>query len=177
MIWEENWPLKKKPHFKHDIWPQRDSFALWKVCKLCNRDTGMEETEGKKLGISFHSSGGRLAAWLLGGKTLQWNSSLSTGATLAPGPSNCFLPLAFRSGGDAGTLLADSVFVALCWLSLWLWGVGLLFVVVCGLLVAGASLIAEHSLQAPGLRELQQADSVAVGYRLRRATSCGIFLD
>ena len=104
MIWEENWPLKK-PHFKHDIWLQRDSFPLWKVCKLYNRDTGMEEIEGKKLGVFFHSS------WWAVSSLAPRGGRCSSGIALCQlecpsslGPSNCFLTLAFRSGGNAGTL-------------------------------------------------------------------------
>ena len=65
---------------------------------------------------------------------------------------------------------------------------GLLFVVVCGLIVV-ASLVAEHGLQACGLQQLwrtgsvvvarglQSTGSVVVAHRLSCSTACGIFLD
>ena len=66
---------------------------------------------------------------------------------------------------------------------------GLLFVVVRRLLIAVASLVAEHRLQAHGLQQLrhmgsvvvarglQSAGSVVVVHRLSCSTACGIFLD
>ena len=66
---------------------------------------------------------------------------------------------------------------------------GLLFVVVHGLLIAVASLVAEHGLQACGLQQLWHVGSVLVAHRLQSAGSvvvshglscsvaCGIFLD
>ena len=66
---------------------------------------------------------------------------------------------------------------------------GLLFFVVHGLLIAVASLVAEHRLQAHGLqqlwhagsvvvaRRLQNAGSVAVAHGLSCSAACGIFLD
>ena len=47
---------------------------------------------------------------------------------------------------------------------------GLLFVVVCRLLIAVASLVAEHGLQARGLQYLWHVGSVVVA---RRLSSCG----
>ena len=47
---------------------------------------------------------------------------------------------------------------------------GLLFVAVCGLLIAVASPVAEHSLQAHGLQQLWHVGSVLVACRL---SSCG----
>ena len=47
---------------------------------------------------------------------------------------------------------------------------GLLFVVVRGLLIAVASLVAEHRLQARGLQQLQHTGSWAIECRL---SSCG----
>ena len=66
---------------------------------------------------------------------------------------------------------------------------GLLFVAVCGLLIAVASLVAEHRLQACILqylwhtgsvvvaRGLQSSGSVVVAHGLSCSTACGIFLD
>ena len=66
---------------------------------------------------------------------------------------------------------------------------GLLFVVVCGLLIVVASLVAEHRLQACGLQQLQHTGSVVVARGLQSAGSvvvahgpscsaaCGIFPD
>ena len=66
---------------------------------------------------------------------------------------------------------------------------GLLFVVELGLLIAVASLVAEHGLQACGLQQLWHAGSVAVAHGLQSAGSvvvaqglscsvaCGIFPD
>ena len=66
---------------------------------------------------------------------------------------------------------------------------GLLIVVVRGLLIAVASLVAEHGLQACGLQqlwyagsvivawELQSTGSVVVVNRLSCSMACGIFLD
>ena len=66
---------------------------------------------------------------------------------------------------------------------------GLLFVVLCVLLIAVASLAVEHGLQARGLQqlcrvdsvvvacELQSAGSVVVVHRLSCSTACGIFPD
>ena len=65
---------------------------------------------------------------------------------------------------------------------------GLFFVVVRGLLIAVASLVAEHGLQAHGLQQLwlsgsvvvahglQSAHSVVVGHGLSCSVACGIFL-
>ena len=64
---------------------------------------------------------------------------------------------------------------------------GLLFIVVCGLLIFVASLVGEHGLQAHGLqqlwhtgsvavaRRLQSACSVVVAHRLSCSAACGIF--
>ena len=64
---------------------------------------------------------------------------------------------------------------------------GLLFVAVCGLLIAVASLAVEHGLQACGLQQLwhvgsvvvacglQSTGSVVVAHRLSCSTACGIF--
>ena len=64
---------------------------------------------------------------------------------------------------------------------------GLLFVAVCGLLMAVASLVAEHRLLVHGLqylwhkvsvvvaRGLWSAGSVVVAHRLSRSVACGIF--
>ena len=66
---------------------------------------------------------------------------------------------------------------------------GLLFVAVCGLLTAVASLVAEHGLQARRLQQLWHAGSVVVAHRLQNVGSvvvvhglscsvaCGIFPD
>ena len=66
---------------------------------------------------------------------------------------------------------------------------GLLFVVVCGLLIVVASLVAEHRLQVRGPQQLwhtgsvvvalglQSAGSVVVAYGLSCSAACGIFLD
>ena len=66
---------------------------------------------------------------------------------------------------------------------------GLLFVVVCRLLIAVASLVAEHRLQVHGLQQLWHtgsvvvarglwsAGSVVVAHGLNFSTACGIFLD
>ena len=63
----------------------------------------------------------------------------------------------------------------------------LLFAVVCGLLIAVASLVVEHGLQARGLQQLWHAGSVVVAHRLQSTGSvvvvhrlscsaaCGIF--
>ena len=65
----------------------------------------------------------------------------------------------------------------------------LLFVAVCRLLIAVASLVAEHGLQARGLQQLQHAGSVVVAHGLQSSGSvvvvhglscsvaCGVFLD
>ena len=66
---------------------------------------------------------------------------------------------------------------------------GLLFVVVHGLLIVVASLVAEHGLQARGLQQLwhegsvvvarglQSAGSVVVAHELSCSAACAIFLD
>ena len=66
---------------------------------------------------------------------------------------------------------------------------GLLFVAVCGLLIAVAFLVAEHGLQAHKLQQLQHvgsvvaelglqsAGSVVVAHELSCSAACGIFLD
>ena len=66
---------------------------------------------------------------------------------------------------------------------------GLIFVVVRGLLIAVASLVAEHRLQVHGLQQLwhvgsvvvagrlQSADSVVVAHGLSCSAACGIFPD
>ena len=54
---------------------------------------------------------------------------------------------------------------------------GLLFVAVCRLLIAVASLVAEHGLQARGLQQLWHAGSVVVAHRFSCSTACGIFPD
>ena len=46
-----------------------------------------------------------------------------------------------------------------------------------GLLIAVASRVAEHRLQAHRLQQLQHAGSVVVAYRLSCSEACGIFLD
>ena len=48
---------------------------------------------------------------------------------------------------------------------------GLLFVVVCGLLIGVASLVAEHGLQARGLQQLWHVASAVVAHRLQSAGS------
>ena len=48
---------------------------------------------------------------------------------------------------------------------------GLLFIVVCGLLIVVASLVAEHRLQACGLQQLWHVGSVVVARRLQSAGS------
>ena len=55
----------------------------------------------------------------------------------------------------------------------------LLFVAVHGLLIAVASLFAEHGLQAHGLQQLwrQSAGAVVVAHGLSCSAACGIFLD
>ena len=53
----------------------------------------------------------------------------------------------------------------------------LLFVEVCGLLTAVASLVVEHGLQAHGLQQLWRAGSVVVVHGLSCSKACGIFLD
>ena len=80
------------------------------------------------------------------------------------------------------------VFVAVRGLSL-VAGSGLLFVVVHGLLIAVASLVAEHGLQACGLwqlwhtgsvvvaRGLQSAGSMVAAHGLSCSAACGIFPD
>ena len=45
---------------------------------------------------------------------LQWKSPLSTGVPQLSGAQYCFLTLAFKSGGDAGTL--PLVFLFFCFL-------------------------------------------------------------
>ena len=54
---------------------------------------------------------------------------------------------------------------------------GLLFVAVHGLLIAVASLVAEHGLQACGLQQLWHMGSVVVAHGLCCSAACGIFLD
>ena len=66
---------------------------------------------------------------------------------------------------------------------------GLLLVVVCGLLIAVASLVAEHRLQVRGLQQLWHAGSVVVAHGLQSkgsvvlvhgfscSVACGIFPD
>ena len=66
---------------------------------------------------------------------------------------------------------------------------GLLFVELHGLLIAVASLVAEHRLQAHGLQQLwhmgsvvvarglQSTGSVVVAHQLSCSVACGIFLD
>ena len=54
---------------------------------------------------------------------------------------------------------------------------GLLFIVVCGLLIAVASLVAEHGLQAHGLQQLWHAGSVVVAHGLSCSAACGVFPD
>ena len=53
---------------------------------------------------------------------------------------------------------------------------GLLFAV-CGLLIAVASVVAEHGLQTCRFQQLQYVGSVAVARRLSCSVACGIFLD
>ena len=48
---------------------------------------------------------------------------------------------------------------------------GLLFIAVCGRLIAVASLVAEHGLQAHGLQQLWCTGSVVVAHRLQSAGS------
>ena len=48
---------------------------------------------------------------------------------------------------------------------------------VCGLLIAVASLVAEHRLSACRLQWWLHMDSVAVALRLRCSEACGIFPD
>ena len=64
---------------------------------------------------------------------------------------------------------------------------GLLFIAVCGPLIAVASVVAEHGLQVRGLQQLchvgsvvvarglQSADSVVVAHGLSCSAACGIF--
>ena len=50
---------------------------------------------------------------------------------------------------------------------------GLLFVAVRGLLIAVASLVAEHGLQVPGLQQLWHMGSVVVAHGLSCSVACG----
>ena len=54
---------------------------------------------------------------------------------------------------------------------------GILFVVVRGHLIAVASLVVEHGLQACGLQQLRHEGSVVVAHRLSCSVACGIFPD
>ena len=54
---------------------------------------------------------------------------------------------------------------------------GLFFVVVCGLLIVVASLVAEQGLQARELQQLWHAGPVVVAHGLSCSAACGIFPD
>ena len=60
------------------------------------------------------------------------------------------------------------VFTALCRLSL---------VVMCRLLISGASLVAEHRFWVHRLQQLQHTGSVVAASRLSHPEACGVFLD
>ena len=51
------------------------------------------------------------------------------------------------------------------------------FVVVCGLLIAAASVVVEHRLQSCRLESLWHSGSVVMAHRLSCSKACGIFLD
>ena len=126
MIWEENWSLKK-PHFKHDIWPQRDSFPLWKVCKLHNRDTGMEEIEGKKLRVFYRSSWWAITSLAPRGEdapveepSVNWSAPALWGPVLLPhlGLQVWWWCWHSTTGFFVFLFFAALGLFALCWLSL-----------------------------------------------------------
>ena len=130
-------------------------FPFGKFVSFITETQAWRRLRGRSCGFSTVAVGGLLPAWLLGGKMLQWKSPLSTGVPQLSGAQYCFLTLAFKSGGDAGTLPLFFFFFFFCctWSFCFVlafscsckeWG--LLFVVVCGLLVTAASLIAEHNL-------------------------------
>ena len=81
-----------------------------------------------------------------------------------------------------------SLFLAMLGLPCFSWAfyicsrLGLLFIVVCRLLIEAASLVSERRLQGPWASVvvalgLQNADSVVVVHRLSSSASCGIFLN
>ena len=126
-------------------------FPFGKFVSLITETQAWRRLRGGSCGFSTVAVGGLLPAWLLRGTMLQWNSSLSTGVPQLSGAQYCFLTLAFKSGGDAGTL--PLFFFGCTWSFCFVLAFScsckewrLLFVMVCGLLVTAASLIAEHNL-------------------------------
>ena len=100
-------------------------FPFGKFVSFITETQAWRRLRGRSCGFSTVAVGGLLPAWLLGGKMLQWKSPLSTGVPQLSGAQYCFLTLAFKSGGDAGTLplvffffFAALGLFALCWLSL-----------------------------------------------------------